>query len=135
MMFLWLSRTHNLTLLKEWRSICPEFFANLRIVLDTEAIAATRRFVYAQRARQPSDLADMVLEEMEDLDGIDHICVVNELDRKLASEGLTTAGWHSNIHPWPFSLRSAHAARASRKPPISSSPGRIHSQTARMPTV
>lgn len=88
----WLSRTHNLPPLKEWRSACPEFFANARIVLDTEAIAATRRFAYAQLAQQPADLAEMVLQEMQHLDGIDHICVVNELDRALLADMLDRRG-------------------------------------------
>lgn len=88
----WISRTHNLGRLKEWRSACPEFFANTRIVLDTEAIAATRRFAYAQQANQLASLAEMVAEEMEHVDGIDHICVVNELDRKLLLEMLSRRG-------------------------------------------
>ena len=88
----WISRTHNLRRLKEWRSACPEFFANLRIVLDTEAIAATRRFAYAQQVNQLADLSDMVAEELEHVEGIDHICVVNELDRKLLLETLSRRG-------------------------------------------
>ena len=101
---LWLSRTHNLPRLKEWRSTCPEFFANLRIVLDTEAISATRRFAYAQQTRQPANLAEMVLEEMEHLDGIDHICVVNELDRKLLLEMLDRRGLHLPVSVLGHSL-------------------------------
>jgi hypothetical protein len=88
----WLSRTHNLLNLKAWRNACPEFFSNLSIVLDTEAIAATRRFAYAQLAKQPSDLSSILLEEMEHLDGISHICVVNELDKDLIVRMLQERG-------------------------------------------
>ncbi len=79
----WLSRTHNLPRLKEWRNTCPEFFANTRVVLDTEAIAATRRFSYAQQVDNPVDLGDLVMAEMEHVDGADHLCAVNEADRQL----------------------------------------------------
>lgn len=88
----WLSRTHNLAQLKEWRMAYPAFFAKIRIVLDTEAVAATRRFGYAQQAGQQADLTELVLEEFEHLDGISHICVVNELDRKLLVEMLDQRG-------------------------------------------
>jgi GT2 family glycosyltransferase len=88
----WLSRTHNLPRLREWRAACPEFFASTRVVLDTEAIAATRRFAYAQQARQKADLAEMVLEELEHLEGIDHICAVNQLDRDLIMDMLERRG-------------------------------------------
>lgn len=88
----WLSRTHNLHHLKVWRAACPEFFANVRIVLDTEAIAAVRRYAYAQQAKQPADLADMVLEELEHLDGIGHICTVNLNDRDLVQAMLERRG-------------------------------------------
>jgi GT2 family glycosyltransferase len=88
----WLSRTHNLPRLKEWRAACPAFFANTNVILDAEAIAATRRFAYAQQANQKPDLADMVLEEMEHLDGVKNICVVNELDRALVVRMLEDRG-------------------------------------------
>ena len=79
----WLSRTHNLARLKDWRAACPEFFAGARVILDTEAIAARRRFGYAQQAGLAADLDQMVLDEMEHLDGVDHLCAVNELDKAL----------------------------------------------------
>ena len=79
----WLSRTHNLPRLAGWRALCPEFFAGLRIVLDTEAIAAARRFAYAREAGQAATLAAMVAEELEAVDSVDHILTVNRLDRDL----------------------------------------------------
>ena len=88
----WLSRTHNLTRLRDWQSACPEFFAQTRIVLDTEAVAATRRFGYAKQTNQPANLAEMVLEEFGHLDGVDHICAVNKLDRDLLVEMLGKRG-------------------------------------------
>jgi GT2 family glycosyltransferase len=107
----WLSRTHNLPRLREWRAACPEFFANVRIILDAEAIAATRRFAYAQQANQKPDLAEMVLEELEHLDGVKHIFVVNELDRALVVPMLEDRGLSL-----PVSLLG-HSLRVTSKPP------------------
>ena len=109
---LWISRTHNLARLKEWRGANPDFFAKVRIVLDTEAIAATRRFGYMQQADRVADLEELVREELEHLDAIDHICVVNELDRALLQALLTDRGL--NI---PVSILG-HSLRATSKPPI-----------------
>jgi GT2 family glycosyltransferase len=114
---MWLSRTHNLPLLREWRAACPEFFATIRIVLDTEAIAAMRRFAYAQQAGQAgqggqgADLAEMVSRELEHLDGVGHICVVNELDRQLVQAVLDLRG--STI---PISVLG-HALPVTPRPP------------------
>ena len=89
---IWLSRTHNLTHLKNWRRACPEFFAKTQIILDTEAIAASRRYAYAQLVGQPADLSDLLLQEMEHLEGVDHICVVNELDRAMLRQSFSERG-------------------------------------------
>ncbi|MDR3520671.1 MAG: glycosyltransferase [Acidocella sp.] len=89
---LWFSRTHNLRYLKVWRQACPEFFTKTRIILDTEAISASRRHAYAQLVQQPADLSDLLLEEFEHLDGVDHICVVNELDRIMLRRSLKQRG-------------------------------------------
>jgi GT2 family glycosyltransferase len=78
---LWLCRTHNLPRLRAWRAACPAFFEGLQIVLDTEAIASARRHGYAQQVGQSANLEEMLFEELEYLDGISHICAVNELDR------------------------------------------------------
>ncbi len=77
----WLCRTHNLPRLRAWRAACPAFFEGLQIVLDTEAIASARRHGYAQQVGQSTNLEEMLFEELEYLDGISHICAVNELDR------------------------------------------------------
>ena len=100
----WVSRTHNLRRLKDWRSACPEFFANMRIVLDTEAIAATRRFAYAQHVNQQADLSEMVADEMEYVDDVDHICVVNELDHKLLLDMLSRRGLNIPISVLGYSV-------------------------------
>ena len=80
---IWLCRTHNLPRLRAWRAACPAFFEGLQIVLDTEAIASARRHGYAQQVGQSANLEDMLFEELEYLDGISHICAVNELDRQM----------------------------------------------------
>jgi GT2 family glycosyltransferase len=80
---IWLCRTHNLPRLRAWRAACPAFFEGLHIVLDTEAIASARRYGYAQQVGQAANLEEMLFEELEYLDGISHICAVNELDRRM----------------------------------------------------
>ncbi len=89
---LWLSRTHNLPRLKEWVQACPEFFASVKVVLDTEAIAALRNYTYAARAGQAANLPAMVQEEFEHLENIDHICAVSELDQQLLRDALQRRG-------------------------------------------
>jgi GT2 family glycosyltransferase len=85
---IWLSRTHNLPKLKEWRRAVPEFFAKARVVLDTEALAAVRRFTYAKQVGQSLNLPALILEELENLEGVDQICVVSEFDRQLLLNAL-----------------------------------------------
>ena len=88
----WLSRTHNLARLAGWRAACPEFFTGLRVVLDTEAVAAARRVAYARQAGQSADLAELIGEELEQLDGVDHICTVNTLDHSYVLQLLEKRG-------------------------------------------
>jgi GT2 family glycosyltransferase len=88
----WLSRTHNLPRLKEWRKACPAFFADVRIVLDTEAIAAVRRFAYAKQVGHAASLPNMVQEEFWQLEHVDHVCVVSELDQRLLQDALKQRG-------------------------------------------
>ena len=78
---IWLCRTHNLPRLRAWRAACPAFFDGVQIVLDTEAIASARRHGYAQQVGQSANLEELLFEELEYLDGINHICAVNEVDR------------------------------------------------------
>lgn len=89
---IWLSRTHNLAHLAEWRRACPEFFQNARVVLDTEAIAASRRDSYARLAGQSADLERLVMQELEHVDLVDQVCVVNEADRALVKGVLAQRG-------------------------------------------
>jgi GT2 family glycosyltransferase len=89
---LWLSRTHNLMHLKGWVQACPEFFSGVKVVLDTEAVAALRTYTYAARAGQAANLPAMVQEEFEHLENIDHICAVSELDQQLLRDALQRRG-------------------------------------------
>jgi len=103
--FLWLSRTHNLSYLRRLHESCPEFFRGVRVILDTEAVAATRKFAYAnQTGRQPV-LADLMLEEFEYLEGVDHICAVNEVDRLLLQEMLNQRGLAIPVSRLGYALR------------------------------
>jgi glycosyltransferase involved in cell wall biosynthesis len=89
---MWLSRTHNLQRLNQWRNLCPEFFESVSVVLDTEAVAATRWFTYAVQSGQPAELPEMVLREMEFLESVNHVCVVNEIDRGLLQDLMDRTG-------------------------------------------
>ncbi len=108
---LWLSRTHNLPRLKEWVRACPEFFASVKVVLDTEAVAALRNFTYAARAGQAANLPAMVQEELEHLENIDHICAVSALDQQLLRDALQRRGL-----PIPVSVLG-HSIPVSPEPP------------------
>ncbi len=88
----WISRTHNLARLQEWRRACPEFFKTTRIVLDTEALAAFRRYAYAKLAGQNADITMLLQEELEHLDGVNQIFAVSAFDRDLLAGALQALG-------------------------------------------
>jgi len=89
---LWLSRTHNLRLLRQWQDAAPEFFKDVRIVLDTEAIASARMVYQAQMLGEAPDLDELLADELLGAESASAICAVNELDRALIQRDAIAGG-------------------------------------------
>jgi GT2 family glycosyltransferase len=88
----WLSRTHNLAHLDAWKEKFPDFFSEVAVVLDTEAVAATRNAAYAEQLGMSVDVNALVTREFELVHNVDHICAVNALDRALIRSALERQG-------------------------------------------
>jgi len=95
---LWLSRTHNLRLLREWRNAAPEFFKDVRIVLDTEAIASARMIYQAQMLGEAPDIDELLADELLGAESATAICAVNDLDRALIQRDAIARGTRPALH-------------------------------------
>lgn len=96
--YVWLSRTHNIAFLKQWRAEVPEFFEGVRIVVDTEAIAAARSRRQAELFDEAVDLDELLSVELDGIEAAGDVCVVSEEDFDLVQRDAERRGTFPVVH-------------------------------------